>query len=76
MNLINHYQIIKRQRDLNNNEINELSLYLKKEQVAYLYKAAISLLLDDMTELTKWIKKCSKQELKKMKEYPIWIFKK
>lgn len=76
MNLINHYQIIKRQRDLNNNEINELSLYLKKEQVAYLYKAAISLLLDDMTELSKWIKKCSKEELKKMKEYPIWIFKK
>ena len=76
MNLINHYQIIKRQRDLDNSEINELSIYLKNEQVSHLNKVAICLLLDDMKELSKWIKKCSNEEIETMKEYPIWIFKK
>lgn len=75
-NLINYYQIIKRQRNLDHEEINKLSLYLKNKEVPYTYKVAICLLLDNTKEFSIWIKKCTKEEINIMKNYPIWIFKK
>jgi hypothetical protein len=73
---INHYQIIKRQREFSNKEKSTLSIYLNDDPIPPRDKVALCLLLDKEEDLKDWLKRCTKKEIMEIKSYPIWKFKK
>lgn len=74
IHLINHYQIQIRLRQLADNEIQELSEILQEEDVSPFLKSGICLLLKDLSAYDHWLSKCSEEERKKIKAYPIYRF--
>jgi len=72
---INHYQIIKRQRDFSNKERSKLSIYLNDDSISPRNKVALCLLLDKKEDLKDWLRKCTRKEIKEIKSYPIWNFR-
>lgn len=74
MHKINQYQIIKRKRNLNDEEISKLQEYLNDKHLVASFKVGISLLLGDKQMFDFWISLCSKDEIKTLQSYPIWKY--
>lgn len=73
---INHYQIIKRKRELNEGEVSILLKYLDDEQISALLKVGICLLLQNKEKFDFWLKRCNKKEQSLLKTFPIWKYRK
>ncbi|MBO5958418.1 MAG: DUF4365 domain-containing protein [Bacteroidales bacterium] len=71
---INYYQVIKRNRVLNENEENCLLNYRENPDVDYICKTAICLLLDDGKGAKYYYNKLSQEEKSCLMEMPIYRF--
>lgn len=73
---INHYQIIKRKRELNEGEVSLLLKYLDNDQISALLKVGICLLLENNKKFDFWLRHCTKNEQSLLKTFPIWKYRK
>lgn len=73
---INHYQIIKRKRELNEGEVSLLLKYLDNNQISALLKVGICLLLQNREKFDFWLRHCTKKEQSLLKTFPIWKYRK
>lgn len=75
IHLVNKYQIIKRQRPLNEAESQELDTYLQSDETTGILKAGICLLLERKELFGELFNSLYENEQAEMKKYPIWKFK-
>lgn len=75
IHLVNKYQIIKRQRPLNEAERQELDTYLQSDETTKILKAGICLLLERKELFEELFNSLQENEQTEMKNYPIWKFK-
>lgn len=75
IHLVNKYQIIKRQRPLNEAESQELDTYLQSDETTKILKAGICLLLERKELFEELFNSLQENEQTEMKNYPIWKFK-
>lgn len=74
IHIINHYQILKRQRDLSKEEKRELFSLLNKNKMSNDKKAAIHLLLDNLSSAEYYLDKLSAKDRKFFLSLPISHF--
>lgn len=75
IHLTNKYQIIKRQRQLSEAEINELDTYLQSDETTAILKAGICLLIERKELFEELFASLSENEQTEMRNYPIWNLK-
>lgn len=73
---INYYQIIKRKRELNQEEVSLLLKYLEDDKITASLKVGICLLLQNKEKFDFWLSHCTKQEQSRLRTFPIWKFEK
>lgn len=74
IHLVNKYQIIKRQRPLNEAESQELDTHLQSDETTKILKAGICLLLERKALFEELFNSLKENEQTEMKNYPIWKF--
>lgn len=74
VHVINKMQIIKRQRELSNEELQQLELILKIDGIEMPLKVAVNLLLGNKKEVEKQFATLSEEEKNAMRAFPIWKF--
>lgn len=74
IHLVNKYQIIKRQRPLNEAESQELDTHLQSDETTKILKAGICLLLERKALFEDLFNSLKENEQTEMKNYPIWKF--
>ena len=75
IHLVNKYQIIKRQRPLNEAASKELDTYLQSDETTRILKVGICLLLERKEMFGELFNSLQENEQTEMKNYPIWKFK-
>ena len=76
VHFINRMQIVKRQRDLSEEEKKELESMLVNVEMEKPLKIGVLLLLDRQKEAKEIFEFLSEEDKKTMREYPIWRFAK
>lgn len=71
LNLINKYQIVKRKRELVEEEIETL-YKIKESNIKEEIQAGVAILLENKSDFNRYFKKLNKTAQKEFKEYPIY----
>lgn len=76
VHVINKMQILKRQRELSNEELLQLEQILKNDKIEVPIKVAVNLLLGNQKEVDELFATLSEEDKNAMQAFPIWKFHK
>jgi hypothetical protein len=74
VHVINKMQILKRQRELSNDELHHLEQILKIDEIEVPIKVAVNLLLGNQKEVDELFATLSDEDKNTMQAFPIWKF--
>lgn len=74
VHVINKMQILKRQRELSNEELLQLEQILKNDKIEVPIKIAVNLLLGNQKEVDELFATLSEEDKNAMQAFPIWKF--